>query len=157
MRGPGILMRRRGGSPGQALVEFVVVFPCLMLLALTLIQAALLYEARHLVQYAAFAAARAAVVGGDAGEAAVLVCLPIAGRGRATPAAGPENEKTTARVTRLPHEVEVEVEHHLELIVPLAGRLMASFTTESRRLSARYQAPHFALRAVTRLADATPI
>lgn len=165
----------KSGTKGQALVELAIVLPLLLMLSLVLIQAAWLSEARGVVEYAAFVAARAAAVGGDAAQAARLVTVPITGLSgtsavRSGSAAGglrglPDQdrpryaagfEKTRVRVGRLPRGVEAQVEHHWELIVPIAGRLMAMFTTESRRLSDRYGTPHLALRGTARLTDATP-
>lgn len=68
---------------GQALVEFAVVFPILLLFVLGIIQLALAYNARLILQYAAFAAARSYIVYQDRGKAefaARLVCVPISAR-----------------------------------------------------------------------------
>jgi hypothetical protein len=52
----------RDGESGQSMVEFVIVFPVLFFLFLVILQTALLLNARHMVHYAAFYAARAAIV-----------------------------------------------------------------------------------------------
>ncbi len=167
----------KGQAPkGQALIELAIVLPLLLVLSLVLIQAAWLSEARGVVEYAAFVAARAAAVDGDAAQAARLVCVPITGLSGARrvwsgAAAGSGSlgglsdqdrsryaaslEKTRVRIAHLPHAVEAEVEHDWELIIPIAGRLMAMLTTESRRLTDRYGTPHLALRGMARLTDAT--
>lgn len=65
---------------GQAMVEFVIVFPVLFVFFLTIVQSALLMSARHVVHYAAFSAARAAMVGlseEEAARAAQLACAPL--------------------------------------------------------------------------------
>lgn len=47
---------------GQAMTEFIIVFPVLFLLFLVIIQTALLMTARQVVEYSAFYAARSAIV-----------------------------------------------------------------------------------------------
>jgi hypothetical protein len=68
------------------MTEFVIVFPVLFLFILLIIQTALLLSAKHVVHYAAFCAARSAIVhstvpGADyfsrAKLAAVIACAPI--------------------------------------------------------------------------------
>ncbi|MGE5640474.1 MAG: TadE/TadG family type IV pilus assembly protein [Clostridia bacterium] len=53
-------MKRPGGRQerGQALVEYLIVFPSLLLVILGAVQFALLYHMKNTLQYAAFAAAR---------------------------------------------------------------------------------------------------
>jgi len=61
----GILTRRkhRGiGEAGQAMTEVAVSFPTLLITTLILMQLALMYQAKNVVSYAAFSAARAAIV-----------------------------------------------------------------------------------------------
>ncbi len=50
------------GDEAQGMVEFAIVFPVLFLFFLAICQTAMLYTAREVVQYAAFAAVRSAVV-----------------------------------------------------------------------------------------------
>jgi len=79
-----------GGESGQAVVEAALILPAVLVLILCTIQIAQLQQARVLVEYAAFNAARAGVVqNGNAGEggatgpmhdAAALSLLPAAGR-----------------------------------------------------------------------------
>jgi len=52
----------RKDENGQAMVEFVVVFPVVFLLCLVIMQAFLLLSARQVVNYAAYCAARSAIV-----------------------------------------------------------------------------------------------
>lgn len=63
------------------MTEFAIVFPALFLLFLVIIQTALLMTAKQVVQYAAFSAARSAIVHqGDekkAKRAADIACVPI--------------------------------------------------------------------------------
>ncbi len=99
--GPALLRRRRLGEQGQAMTEFAISFPVVLITTLILIQLALMYQARNVVTYAAFAGARAAIVwipattdnegrheintdGGDKWskihQAASLACVPISPR-----------------------------------------------------------------------------
>jgi hypothetical protein len=53
---------RTGNSKGQALAEFIIVIPLLLVVMLGAVQFSLLYFAYQMVHYASFAAARAAIV-----------------------------------------------------------------------------------------------
>jgi hypothetical protein len=53
---------RTGNSKGQALAEFIIVIPLLLVVMLGVVQFSLLYFAYQMVHYASFAAARAAIV-----------------------------------------------------------------------------------------------
>jgi hypothetical protein len=55
----GALRRAAGASPGQAMVEFLVVLPLLLLLLFGTLQIALILHAKVTLNYAAFEAARA--------------------------------------------------------------------------------------------------
>ncbi len=89
------------GESGQAMTEVAVSFPILLITTLILMQLALLYQAKNVVTYAAFAATRAGMVGspgvahggghhtmkGEGGpkydkvhQAAALACVPISPR-----------------------------------------------------------------------------
>ena len=89
------------GTQGQAMTEFAISFPVVLITTLILMQLALMYQAKNVVTYAAFAAARAAVVyipsseGGEAvhsinidggdkidkiQQAAAMACIPISPR-----------------------------------------------------------------------------
>jgi len=73
----------RKEEDGQAMVEFVIVFPVLFLFFLTIVQSALLMSARQVVNYASFCAARAAMVGfpeEETARAAQLACASICPR-----------------------------------------------------------------------------
>ncbi|MDD5223448.1 MAG: pilus assembly protein [bacterium] len=71
----------RSKQAGQAMVEFVIAFPVLLLFVLAIIQLALLYNAKQVVTYAAFTAARSAAVYPNqrhmAEYAARMACVPI--------------------------------------------------------------------------------
>jgi len=91
----------RMGESGQAMTEVAVSFPVLLITTLILMQLALMYQAKNVVTYAAFSAARAAIVwipatadgegnhqlnigGGDKWDkitqAAAMACVPISPR-----------------------------------------------------------------------------
>ena len=76
-----MLERRRElkSERGQAMAEFAVAFPLQLLLTLGIIQLSLIIVAAIVVNYAAEAAARAALVGEDPHQAASLICSPITG------------------------------------------------------------------------------
>ena len=90
--------RSQLGESGQAMTEVAVSFPVLLITTLILMQLALMYQAKNVVTYAAFSAARAAIVwipataegegkhtitidGGDKWDkihqAAAMACVPI--------------------------------------------------------------------------------
>lgn len=72
----GLRGRKEGG---QAIAEFAIVFPVLLLLVLGIIQISLMFVARSVVEYSAFAAARAELVGESPERAAEMICSAIAG------------------------------------------------------------------------------
>lgn len=69
----------RGGQSGQAVVEFAIVFPLQILVTLLIVQITLIMVGKQVVNYAAFTAARAELVGESSLDAASTVCIPIAG------------------------------------------------------------------------------
>jgi len=54
--------KKQDFESGQAMVEFVISFPILVLFFFVIIQASFLYVARHITYYAAYCAARTAIV-----------------------------------------------------------------------------------------------
>ncbi len=68
---------KKGRERGQAMIEFCLVFPVILLLIMGVIEFSALANAHQLVQYAAFNAARSAIVGGDKQFAAALSCIAI--------------------------------------------------------------------------------
>lgn len=67
---------------GQTLVEFAIAFPIQLFVTMGIIQLSMIFMAKQVVNYAAFAAARAELVkqeDTDAGMAAAIVCTAIAG------------------------------------------------------------------------------
>lgn len=135
------MIKRR--EKGQALVEFAIAFPLQLLATLLILQVSFLYVAGHTVSYAAFAAARAELVGGSAENAAVAICTPIAG---ITDLGGGESlitypgwgdldrsdisrARTTVDIV-MPLSadmdyVEVDVTCNVELIFPVANRIVS--------------------------------
>ncbi len=132
-----------GDQEGQAVVEFAVVFPFQILITLLILQIAFLYVAGHVVNYAAFAAARAELVGESAEEAAEAICTPIAGITDLGTGVEPihypgwgdldrsdiSRERTSVNIlTPLSADqrfVEVDVNCDVELIFPVANRIVS--------------------------------
>lgn len=54
--------KRRIGEDGQAMLEFAITFPWVMLMVLAIMQFALMYNAKSMVDFAAFSATRCATV-----------------------------------------------------------------------------------------------
>ena len=124
------------GQRGQVLVETAIAFPIQMLITLAIMQFCLIAVGKQVVNYAAHAAARAALVGEDPERAAAIVCSPIAGSnctgGSASPIFVPgwgdlprsrqSQLKTFASVTDPLDDgnkmVAAEVTHQFELILP---------------------------------------
>ena len=128
---------------GQAVVEFAMIFPVQLLVTLIILQLAFLYVASQVVSYAAFAAARAELVGESAEDAADAICTPVAGI-RDLSAMGPpiqypgwgnldrsdiSRERTSVEIlTPLSADaqfVEVTVTCNVELIFPVANRIVS--------------------------------
>jgi len=137
-------MRRLGDERAQVMVETAIAFPVQLLITLAIMQFCLIAGAKQVVNYAAHAAARAALVDLDHERAAALVCSPIAGLpiadgGSYSPIFIPgrgnlrrsvaSQQKTTVTIVSKPEDltdpgdnvVKVEVIHHYELILPFVG------------------------------------
>ncbi len=127
---------------GQVLVEFALVFPLQLLVTLVILQLAWLYVAKDVVNYAAVMASRAELVGGDPAATAAAVCAPVAGIsdvGSESAISYPgwgvldrsdiSRARTEVSVTTPLEEgkeyVEVEVVCRVELIFPVANRIVA--------------------------------
>ncbi len=78
---PETLLPKPGfrGRSGHVLAEFAIALPVLLLVTTGVMQASLVAAAKVVVNHAAFAAARAELVGEDPEEAAEIVCAPVAG------------------------------------------------------------------------------
>jgi Flp pilus assembly protein TadG len=167
-QGAGIL--RPGlqwGEAGQVIVEYVIVFPLILMLTLMIIQLAHLFVAKQVVSYAALCSARAALVDEDYQAAAKLVCSPIAGstgvgagtsvtlpgwgglRGSAASDAKTQATLIANVITDTP-SVTAEVTHDFELLVPVANRLtydLGQMLPASEDLDMHYGAPHLQIRS----------
>ena len=77
------LRRRADADSGQAMLEFILVFPPILVLLLMILEFAHYSNVNQFAQYAAFAAARARLVADDsaAAQAAALAMLPYADAG----------------------------------------------------------------------------
>ena len=64
-------------SAGQALVEYAIVFPIQLIITLAIIQLAHIFIARQVLDYAAFCAARARLVGLGLAESRRAALIPI--------------------------------------------------------------------------------
>ncbi|RME05120.1 MAG: hypothetical protein D6805_00685 [Planctomycetota bacterium] len=137
------VMRR---EDGQAMVEFVLVFPVQLLFTLGIIQICLLFIGKQITEYAAFCAARAALVGEDAKKAAVLACSTVAFSRRSGGGGGPQlagwgrlagygnaERKTQVYITTSSvgsllgrGEVRASVRHDFELVIPVIGEVLAN-------------------------------
>ncbi len=128
---------------GSVMLEFVLAFPLILALMLACMQFAHMWMGRQVVHYAAFAAARAALVCEEseytpaAQQAAEQVCAWIAvgvrggetdkrvpGWGR-IPGSGGVGRKTRVRVNREGRwNIRATVEHDFALVFPLAGPII---------------------------------
>ncbi|MFW6158336.1 MAG: TadE family protein [Planctomycetota bacterium] len=165
-------MRDRRES-GQAIAEFAIVFPVMLMLVLGIVQVSLMFVAKQVVDYAAYAAARAELVEEDPQQAAALVCSAIAGPTYpdgvvrnpihvpgwgALPRSAPAVLKTEVDVLNPIGDrdgwVEVEVTHYYELVVPVAslifrpvGRKVRPGDVPQGIFVTRYGAPHMVLKS----------
>ena len=134
-------MVRRNRS-GQALAEWAVVLPLVLLMTLTIVQFSLVLIGKFLVNHAAYSAARAQLVGEDPLQAARILCSPVAGT-RATSTGTPivvpgwgnlprsafTGAKTSVQVTQdADTAVTVEVTHQIDLWFPIVDLLFRSGT-----------------------------
>ena len=128
---------------GQVLVEYAIIFPIQLMLTLVIIQLAHVFVAKHVLEYAAFCGARAALAGYTEEEVKRAAVIPIAriagpsgvstpdtieipGWG-ALPNSGAAEEKTTLDVVVSEHDgtpvVQCELFHQYELRVPIGNFL----------------------------------
>jgi Flp pilus assembly protein TadG len=78
-----ILRRLRSDEQGQSLLEFVISFPIVLFLVLAIMQFALMWNAKQVVNYAAFCAARSYIVYGDEGKASLaakIAAIPVSSK-----------------------------------------------------------------------------
>lgn len=146
MRNTQPVLLLRSGRPhasGSVMLEFVLAFPLILTLMLACMQFAHMWMGRQVVQYAAFAAARATLVCEEgeyqqaAQQAAEQVCAWISvgvrsgetdkrlpGWGR-IPGSGGVARKTRARIEVVGRwNVRATVEHDFSLVFPLVGPII---------------------------------
>lgn len=137
--------RRAERCAGTVLMEFVLAFPLVLTLMLAIIQFAHIAIARQVVHYAAYMAARVALVShwdeapGHAREAAARICSAItlseslveyqqriAAAGGDAAAFGAARRKTEAILSQHPDawNITATVEHDFALIVPVVGAMI---------------------------------
>jgi uncharacterized protein (UPF0333 family) len=78
-----ILQRLKNDERGQSLLEFIISFPIVLFLVLAIMQFALMWNAKQVVNYAAFCAARSYIVYGDedkASLAARIATIPVSAK-----------------------------------------------------------------------------
>jgi len=164
----------RISNGGQAIVEYAIVFPIQLMLTLCIIQLGHLFVAKQVVEYAAFCAARAALVGEDPQDAASFACTRITGWAGVNPGAiylpgwgdlpgyGAARSKTRVRILPpgpndpQPPPVSVEVVHNYQLRVPIAdwivyrlGDVLVSYPDADRT----YGEPHIPISGTCTLAS----
>jgi len=112
---------RRGGTSGQATVEFALLFPLIVFAALALIQVGLLVRDYLGVQHAAREAAREASVDPDPGGAA-----------RAARRTLPGAQVHVGARPRVGEPITVDVTYHAVTDVPLVGALFPDPTLHAK-------------------------
>jgi len=133
----------KGRRKGAVMLEFVICFPVVLMLILGAIQIAHIWLARVVVHYAAYCAARTALVSMDteympAARDAAEQILSWVHVGRESgqrdvpgwgeiPGSGGVSADTTVSITETPEwNIRAEVEYDFNLITPIMGPLMAN-------------------------------
>jgi hypothetical protein len=137
------LVPRKRGESGQVLVEYAIVFPLQLVLTLAIIQLAHIFVAKQVISYAAYCAARAALVDEDPTTAACVPISRIAGEHGVTesttfevpvpggtvplPKFDAALEKTDVEQLSAsnPGEIKYRVTHRYQLGVPVGGAICA--------------------------------
>jgi len=126
-------LRQLGSSRGQAMAEFAVAFPLQLLMTLGIVQLSLIIVGAIVVDYAAEAAARAALVGEDPHQAAALICSPI------TVSTWPPGADQSIRVPgwgELPRSPQAMAKTRVEVTQPLYPRGVPADLDEVHPLNA---------------------
>jgi Flp pilus assembly protein TadG len=128
------------------MLEFVLSFPLVLMLILACLQMAHLLMAREVVHYAAYCAARSALVSGDLAEAQVAaqraasaVCAwitmgshlgesVIPGWGRIPGSGGVTARTRVVLREESPWNIQATVEHDFGLMMPIVGPIMANLS-----------------------------
>lgn len=126
------------GESGQAMAEFALIFPAQLMITLAIMQLSLLYVGHQVVNYSAYQAARAEMVGEDPLKAAQIVCSAIAGRsgagggtisvpgwGKLDRSGGAVAKTRVAGVKTFDTKLEVTIEHDFELVIPVVNEIFA--------------------------------
>jgi Flp pilus assembly protein TadG len=135
--------RHKKGASGTVLMEFIMAFPIVLTLMLAVVQFAHICIARQVVHYAAYSAARAAMVTteveapDDAKEAAARICSAITlseslvDYNARTSAAGGDKQafnaarnKTIVTVDFNDWNITATVKHQFGLVVPIVGQML---------------------------------
>jgi hypothetical protein len=137
--------RHKKGASGTVLMEFIMAFPIVLTLMLAVVQFAHICIARQVVHYAAYSAARTAMVTTEAEapaaatNAAARICSAITlsesvdeynnriGAAGGDPAAFiAARRKTRATVTMAPDQwnIKATVYHNFGLVVPIVGQML---------------------------------
>jgi len=115
--------REKAGETGAAMVEFAIVFPLQLLVFLLGVQLCLIIVGKQVVNWSAFCATRAEVVGESAEDAAALACIPIGGvatsGGNFAPASLPGWEGSSPDLDVLSRRAREKVQ--VEVVEPASG------------------------------------
>ena len=165
----------RRDQRGQVVVEYAIVFPVQLMLTLAIIQLALIFVAKHVVNYAAFCGARAEIVGEDPTDAACLPLSAVAGTAGAEAETNIEvpgwGELPRSGAARLKTRVEVastdeggvtvvrcDVDHDFQLDIPIGnyivyglGEMFVSYGDLTHE-DYNDEAPHLPIKGVSYLA-----
>ena len=114
----------RGKQKGQALTEFILVVPVLLLIIFGIMQLAIIGNAYIVVHHAAYTAARVAAVhsgGGRVRESAQEICRAVT----------KDISRVTTTTTKTGDDVKVKVTYRMSLIFPIINLILG----ENRQLS----------------------
>ena len=117
---------------GQAMVEFAIVMPVLLIFILGIAQFALIINAYSIVNYAAFCACRSGVVyNADDSKmkmAASIVCTPISGNAINSFLKTSVNKELIQKKGTIPvNNLKVTVINYYKLVFPVVGKLFNIF------------------------------
>jgi hypothetical protein len=165
---------------GAVLAEWIIVFPLLLFLFLSIAQLGFMMFAKQTVTYAAYSAARVLLVKGDGRKAAALACIGITGMENVTPyspSSDPDMihiagryrrdershadflERYTAALdkTRLRILEWQETDDHIKVKVEVSHDYELDFPLVNQFIAklfsepSRYGSPHFTLRSTVSL------
>ena len=161
---------------GSATVEFVITFPLILMIALGIIQLALIYSGQQIVHYAAYCAARAGLTGTNQQQTAAIACIPITNESLGTNSyslngidVGKRLDTSLQKITVVPfnyaNDMGAIVDCHFELVVPLINKIFVfpnqfsllpwadspvAEPTTNQAITAQYGSPHILIQqAVT--------